>query len=89
MLTGNVASGVAFSLSGDARTAYYSVDGNVVCSSVSREGERYEGQYVVTPTIYTQTLFTNDKLLEDNVTVEPIPTNYGLITWNGSFITVS
>ena len=27
--------------------------------------------------------------MTDDVTIKPIPQNYGLITWNGSFLTVS
>ena len=49
----------------------------------------YDGPYVVTPTQETQTLATAGKTLESNVTVNPIPSNYGLITWDGSTITVS
>lgn len=49
----------------------------------------YEGDYVVTPTQSTQTLSTAGMKMTDNVTINPIPNNYGLITWNGSIITVS
>ena len=50
---------------------------------------RYDGAYEVTPTRYTQTLPTEGKLLSADVIVNPIPSNYGLITYNGSFIMVS
>ena len=49
----------------------------------------YEGDYVVTPTTEAITLNTKDKRMTDYVTVNPIPSNYGLITWNGSTLTVS
>ena len=49
----------------------------------------YEGAYNVTPTRSTQTLLTAGLLMKENVTVNPIPKNYGLITWNGSALTVS
>lgn len=49
----------------------------------------YEGDYVVTPTQSTQTLSTAGMKMTGNVTINPIPNNYGLITWNGSIITVS
>lgn len=49
----------------------------------------YEGDYVVTPTQSTQTLSTAGMKMTGDVTVNPIPNNYGLITWNGSIITVS
>lgn len=50
---------------------------------------QYEGSYTVTPTTQRQTLLTANKLMTDDVTIEPIPSNYGLITWNGSTLTVS
>ena len=49
----------------------------------------YNGSYQVTPTQETQVLPTKNTLLEDDIIVDPIPECYGLITWNGSFITVS
>ena len=51
--------------------------------------EPYEGEYHVTPTQSTQTLLTEGLRMTQNVTIDPIPNNYGLITWNGSIITVS
>lgn len=54
-----------------------------------REGEIYDGEYEFTPTQETQTVFTKDKTLLQNITINPIPSNYGLITYNGAFITVS
>ena len=35
-------------------------------------GEPYTGSYTVTPTFETQELATKDRLLKDNVTVDPI-----------------
>lgn len=49
----------------------------------------YAGAYEVTPSAQTQTLETNGLMMTANVTVNPIPTNYGLITWDGSTLTVS
>lgn len=49
----------------------------------------YTGEYEVTPSQETQTLETENKRMTGNVTINPIPSNYGLITWNGAFITVS
>lgn len=53
------------------------------------DANAYTGQTVVIPSQETQVLNTIGKVLGDNITVQPIPNNYGLITWNGSFITVS
>lgn len=35
-------------------------------------GEPYDGPYTVTPNFETQELATKDKILKDNVTVDPI-----------------
>ena len=49
----------------------------------------YTGAVSVTPSNETQTLNTSGFYLKENITVNPIPSNYGLITWDGSTITVS
>ena len=49
----------------------------------------YTGPYTVTPTQSTQTLSTTGKRMTGNVTINPIPSNYGLITWDGSVLNVS
>lgn len=49
----------------------------------------YQGTYTVTPSTRTQTLNTEESFLNHNITIYPIPSNYGLITWNGSTLTVS
>lgn len=49
----------------------------------------YEGSYTVIPGTVAQVLQTAGKSMAENVTVGPIPQNYGLITWNGTVITVS
>ena len=49
----------------------------------------YDGDYDITPTSTAQVFQTNGKKITHDFVVEPIPSNYGLITWNGSTITVS
>lgn len=49
----------------------------------------YSGSYEITPTQQTQTIPINGLLAADDITVNPIPSNYGLITWDGSTLTVS
>ena len=49
----------------------------------------YEGSYTVVPGATAQVLSTERKSMLHDVTVAPIPSNYGLITWDGSVITVS
>lgn len=53
------------------------------------QGDPYTGTYEVTPTQEEQTLLTNGLLMQADVIINPIPSNYGLITWNGSTLTVS
>ena len=49
----------------------------------------YQGPYEVTPSKQEQRLETENMVLATNVVIKPIPSNYGLITYNGSTITVS
>lgn len=53
------------------------------------DGEHYEGEYTVTPSATAQTLATEGLVMTQDVTIAPIPNNYGLITWDGSVLTVS
>ena len=52
-------------------------------------GEHYSGQTDFTPTAERQIISTAGLIMDGDIYVEPIPSNYGLITWNGSFIRVS
>ena len=52
-------------------------------------GRPYEGEYEVTPTQYEQVLPTQGRSMSQNVTIHPIPSYYGLITWDGSKLKVS
>ena len=49
----------------------------------------YSGPVEITPTAETQTIETESLYLESNIIINPIPSNYGLITWDGSNLTVS
>lgn len=62
--------------------------GNPIARDVV-EHDPYTGDYTVTPQAEAIALYTNDKRMTDNVTVNPIPNNYGLITWDGSVLTIS
>ena len=53
------------------------------------ERPAYEGMYEVTPSDTAQTLETKNFRMTENVVINPIPSNYGLITWNGATLTVS
>ena len=50
---------------------------------------QYTGPTTVTPTQEQQILRTQDFFLTEDIVIDPIPNNYGLITWNGSVLTVS
>ena len=51
--------------------------------------EVYAGPYEFTPTEDTQTVAISHKMATENIVINPIPYNYGLVTWNGSTLTVS
>lgn len=50
---------------------------------------QYEGEYDITPSATEQILETAGKQLAGDIHIAPIPSNYGLISYNGSYITVS
>lgn len=52
-------------------------------------GDEYTGSYEFTPTTETQTISIQYKIATQNITINPIPSNYGLITWDGATLTVS
>lgn len=49
----------------------------------------YSGPYQVTPTQEQQVLSISGRQATEDIIIDPIPSNYGLITWNGSVLTVS
>ena len=49
----------------------------------------YTGGTNITPSTSEQVLNTADKVVTRNIVINPIPSNYGLITWNGATLTVS
>lgn len=51
--------------------------------------EEYHGTYEVTPAQTAQVLPTDGLLAVADIVINPIPSNYGLVTWNGSTLTVS
>ena len=67
------------------------MDGEVgtVTKVVEHDLPTYTGETVVPPSTSEQVLNTADKVVTRNIVINPIPSNYGLITWNGSTLTVS
>ena len=51
--------------------------------------DQYEGETVIIPSSEEQVLDTAEKTVMEPIVIKPIPQNYGLITYNGSVITVS
>lgn len=49
----------------------------------------YEGEYEIAPTAEAQTIPVHGYRFEQDLIIDPIPSNYGLIAWNGSTLTVS
>ena len=49
----------------------------------------YEGSYDIVPSSEAQTIHIDGMRAAHDLIIEPIPSNYGLITWDGSTITVS
>ena len=58
-------------------------------ATVEFQGEEYTGETTFTPSSETQTIQIKGRVATEDITIEPIPQNYGLITWNGAFLTVS
>lgn len=48
----------------------------------------YDGAYEVTPSAETQTLSTRHRYMLDDITINPIPSDYGHIVYDGSKILV-
>lgn len=53
------------------------------------EVDFWTGPTTFTPSAETQVFETNGYTMPTDIVVNPIPSNYGLITWNGSTLTVS
>ena len=51
--------------------------------------EPYEGEYEVMPSQQTVVLATDGKRMLHDVVVNPLPSDWGHIAWDGSVLTVS
>lgn len=49
----------------------------------------YVGNYTITPSDKAIILKTENKAMSHDVKIEPIPKNYGLVTWDGFKMTIS
>ena len=87
---------IPMTVSADAVTIPVGVSGNTIVFPVKNEAKivmslfpEYEGEYEFTPGPEAQTIDLSDKVVHQNIVIDPIPSNYGLISWNGSTLTVS
>lgn len=78
-------SGVGFSV-GDPAGVGLNLPGFAV---VRQALPAYDGPVEVTPSNVPQVLSTHDRSTYTDIVINPVPSNYGLITWDGSRLTVS
>ena len=83
----NVMEQPRFSVVANGVTTYYSTQEQIVIED--HDTLPYRGEYEFTPTEDVQTVHINGLRATRNITINPIPSNYGKITWNGSVLTVS
>lgn len=83
-------------VSGDIDFTAKTIEGEIVTEEIAVGGDismpsspYFTGEYVVTPSTDVQTIQIGGKTAKQNIIVNPIPSNYGLITWDGSTLTVS
>lgn len=62
-------------------------DGSIIINKIVAED--FEGAYEYTPTQNVQTIEIAQKTAVRNITINPIPQNYGLIEWNGAYLHIS
>ena len=78
--------------SGETLNASFASDSDLTASIESTvyvpSIDDYAGLYEVTPSGETQTLLTEGLRMAHHVIINPVPSNYGRIAWNGSTITV-
>lgn len=56
---------------------------------IGQDADPYLGPYEFTPTNEVQIVDGVNKKMTENIVINAIPSNYGLINWNGSVLTVS
>lgn len=71
--------------------AMHRISAEIRLPTIIREDDfdTYDGETEFTPTQEMQIIQTENKLTKQNIIINPIPKNYGLITWDGHHITVS
>ena len=64
------------------------ISAHVDASVIGGGNERYEGDYEITPTFETQVLDTAHKVLEDDISVSPIPVERFINQWGGETVII-
>lgn len=65
------------------------IDGQCGIVTQIRVADYYTGETTVTPSANEQRLATTGLLVPTDIIINPIPNNYGLISWDGATLTVS
>lgn len=74
---------ISMEVSHDSQSVEMGMETEVVMSP------KYRGLYEFTPSEEQQIVRIEGKMAEENIVIDPIPNNYGLITWDGRTLTVS
>ncbi len=75
-IVGNVIFAKAFNIDGDVSIGTpLTITGNLIIGSGGADYPYYEGEYVVIPKVYEQSLDTDNKILTDDVVVKEITYN--------------
>lgn len=64
-----------------------SISGSAQRAEIERLPE-YPGPYEVTPTQQAQVIDMAGKKASQNIVINPIPSNYGRVTWNGTSLII-
>lgn len=70
-------------LCGELSPSLHHMEGNLTVP-VRIDRERYNGSLNIVPSATEQVIATDGKWVDGDITVAPIPSNYGRIIWNGA-----
>lgn len=60
----------------------------VKCGIAYEANKPFAGEYEYTPTEEAQTIAINGMKATANIVINPIPRNYGKVTWTGTVLTI-
>lgn len=80
---------ITATISNEIPTINANIENNTLSlsSSVEKYGA-YNGSYEFNPSEAVQIVKVNGCVMYDDITINPIPANYGQIVWNGATITI-